>query len=70
MTAEAMSVAMTLTSLEVEVATKSVPMNLHQLPRNPRLHGKNLMINVNFLIFAKFMQNFLGLDETIEGFGR
>lgn len=47
MTAEAMTVAMALTSLEVEVDTQNVPRNLHQLPRDPRLHGKNLMINVS-----------------------
>jgi len=45
MTAEAMSVAMSLTSIELETDTNVVPMNLHQLPRNPRLHGKNQMIN-------------------------
>jgi hypothetical protein len=40
-----MSVVMSLTSLEVEVGTREVPQNLHQLPRAPRLHGKNEMIN-------------------------
>jgi hypothetical protein len=52
-----MLVIMTLTSIEVETATKVVPMNLHQLPRNPRLHGKNKMINVgsfNLLILLIF----------------
>ncbi|KAI6239593.1 Amiloride-sensitive sodium channel subunit beta [Aphelenchoides fujianensis] len=45
MTAEAMMVCMSLTSIEVEAETAAVPNYFNQLAHNPRLHGKIQMIN-------------------------
>ncbi|KAI6207008.1 hypothetical protein M3Y94_00980600 [Aphelenchoides besseyi] len=45
MTAEGMMVIMSLTSMEIEIITEGVARTIHALPRDPRLHAKNMMIN-------------------------